>query len=243
MGLMARGRLTATDHVVEWAFTDRYVGSSRPPFEEDNLALHVEDTREHVLANRARLAESMDVDPDLVAAMTQVHGSEVMEANPGESPEADGIFTRSDGLLLLTQVADCVPILLAGDSGDIAAVHAGWRGVVARIAECAIDTLVERGSTRAGIRAWVGPAICPRCYEVSEEVRAQVAAVAPAAYADTRAGTPAVDVRAGVLEQLSRAGISAEVVGGCTFEDPGLYSYRRDGRTGRQAGVIVRRTR
>ncbi len=243
MGLMARGHRNVADHVVEWAFTDRYAGSSGSPFDADNLALHVDDDRGHVMENRARLADAMDVEPGQVAAMTQIHGCEVVEAHPGEAPEADGIFTRDDGLLLLTQVADCVPILLAGDSGDIAAVHAGWRGVVAGIAERAVDILVERGSRRSHIHAWVGPAICPRCYEVSEDVQAQVAAVTPAAYAQTAAGTPAVDVRAGVHEQLTRAGVSVEFIGGCTFEDSGLYSYRRDGRTGRQAGAIVRRAR
>lgn len=238
---MARGHRIVADFVVEWAFTDRYGGNSLPPFDADNLALHVDDDRVPVMENRARLAESMNVNPGRIAAMTQVHGSDVVEAFPGKAPEADGIWTNEEGLLLLTQVADCVPILLAGDSGDIAAVHAGWRGVVAGVAERAIETLIERGSQPTHIHAWVGPAICPRCYEVSEDVRSQVVAVAPAAYAQTATGTPAVDVRAGVLEQLTRAGVSVEVIGGCTFEDPGLYSYRRNGRTGRQAGAIIRR--
>jgi hypothetical protein len=91
------------------------------------------------------------------------------------------------------------------------------------------------------VHAWIGPAICPACYEVSEEVRDEVAAVAPAAFARTRTGTPAVDVRAGVAEQLLARGISAEIVGGCTFESDELYSFRRDAVTGRQAGVIVLR--
>jgi YfiH family protein len=241
MGLSARGQRRFADYEVQWAFTDRYDGGSSPPFASDNLAVHVGDDVAVVQANRVRLAQAMEVPADRVAAMTQVHGSLVVPAHPGAAPEADGIFTSENDLLLLTQVADCVPIVLAGDGGDIAAVHAGWRGVVAGISEQAVQTLIDRGAKRESLIAWVGPAICARCYEVGEDVREQVAAVAPTAFATTASGTPAVDVRAGVLEQLTNAGVATEVIGGCTFEDQGLYSYRRDGQTGRQAGVIVRR--
>jgi polyphenol oxidase len=241
MGLSARGQQRFADFQVQWAFTDRYGGESSPPFESDNLAVHVGDDPAVVQTNRTRLAQAMEVPADRVAAMTQVHGSLVVPAQLGMVPEADGMYTSENDLLLLTQVADCVPILLAGDGGDIAAVHAGWRGVVAGISEQAVQTLIDRGAKRDSLIAWIGPAICARCYEVGEEVREQVATVTPSAFAVTASGTPAVDVRAGVLEQLTNAGVATEVIGGCTFEDPGLYSYRREGQTGRQAGVIVRR--
>ena len=243
MGLYARGRRNFANFEVEWAFTDRYDGLSLPPFESDNMALHVGDDPTCVLANRLRLSQAMGVPGERVAAMTQVHGALVVLAQPEGAPEADGIYTCENDLLLLTQVADCVPILLAGDSGDIAAVHAGWRGVVAGVSEQAVETLIDRGSTRSSIHAWIGPSICAGCYEVGNDVRDQVAAVVPAAFAVTAVGTPAVDVRAGVLAQLTQAGVTAEAVGGCTFEDPAFYSYRREGQTGRQAGVIVRRTK
>jgi copper oxidase (laccase) domain-containing protein len=87
--------------------------------------------------------------------------------------------------------------------------------------------------------AAIGPAACGRCYEVPAEMRDEVAAVVPAAYSTTSRGTPGLDIRAGVAEQLASAGVaSAAVDPRCTIEDPGLFSYRRDGRTGRFAGYV-----
>lgn len=256
MGVLARGRVlfdaaaTTDDRPpvrpieVEWVFTDRTGGRSAPPFDGSNLGTHVGDEPDAVAANRELLADALGVDSASLITMEQVHGRDVAVINAPFAPQdapvrADAVITSRPGLVLVTQVADCVPVLLASPEGLVGAVHSGWRGVVAGVVDAAVDALVEQGAQVHTVRAWIGPAICPGCYEVGEQVRAQVAAVAPAAFAQTRWGTAAVDVVAGVAEQLTRRGISVETIEACTAEDDRLFSYRRDGRTGRQAGAIM----
>jgi len=95
----------------------------------------------------------------------------------------------------------------------------------------------EAGAAR--LVAWVGPHVCGGCYEVPEEMRAEVSALVPAAYAETTWGTPALDIGAGVRAQLAATGVEVVDVGGCTREDPLLHSYRRDGAAaGRLAGLV-----
>lgn len=238
MGVLARGRVTEGGRTAEWVFTDRTGGVSTGPFAELNLGGSVGDDPQSVADNRRAVAEMVGCSG--LALVRQVHGRDVaiVREIPAEPPPADAIITDRVGLAIAVQVADCVPVLLADLAGGrVAAVHAGWRGVVADVVGAALQQLAPAGP----VHAWVGPAICPSCYEVSAEVRDEVADQVPEAAATTRAGTPAVDVRAGVLAQLRRHGIEGELVGGCTFEDPHLYSYRRDTTTGRQAGVIVLR--
>ncbi|MFI5101184.1 MAG: laccase domain-containing protein, partial [Actinomycetes bacterium] len=80
--------------------------------------------------------------------------------------------------------------------------------------------------------------VCPACYEVPELMRADIAAVAPAAWSTSRTGTAALDLRAGLAGVLGAAGVTVERVGPCTAESPDHFSYRRDGTTGRCAGVV-----
>lgn len=239
MAVLARGLVEGDGpFAAEWVFTDRRDGSSAGEYAELNVGASVGDDPVAVDANRSRIAGYLGAES--LALVRQVHGRDVarLEAPPASPPDADAIVTAVPGLPIAVQTADCVPVLLADlQGGQVAAVHAGWRGVVAGVVDAAIDVLEPAGH----LRAWIGPAICPGCYEVGEEVRAQVAAVAPEAFATTRAGTAAVDVRAAVAAQLTRRGVAAEFVGGCTFEDPLLYSYRREPVTGRQAAVIVLR--
>ena len=240
MAVLARGIAEDADFAAEWVFTDRRDGVSVGVYASQNFGGKVGDEPDAVARNRAVIAGY--VGADAVAIMHQVHGREVvrLESVPADPPSADASITRVAGLPLATQVADCVPILLADlAGGQVAAVHAGWRGVAADVVGAALDQLAPPGR----VHAWIGPAICPGCYEVSAEVRDEVATSVPAAAAVTRQGTPAVDLRAGVLAQLARYGVSGELVGGCTFESPLLYSFRRDAVTGRQVGVIVLRER
>ena len=88
------------------------------------------------------------------------------------------------------------------------------------------------------ISAWLGPSICGSCYEVPEQLREEVAEVAPAAWSSTSWGTPALDLPAGVRAQLAEEGVTVEYSGECTLENDSLYSYRRDSRTGRFAGLV-----
>ncbi|MFM1966962.1 MAG: hypothetical protein RL134_2687 [Actinomycetota bacterium] len=244
MAVVARGRAEGapTDRggafAAEWIFTDRLGGASVGDFASLNVGGSVGDDPAAVASNRALIAGSLGA--DALALVHQVHGRDVVRlaAPAAQPPAADAVVTEVVGLPVAVQTADCVPVLLADlVGGQVAAVHAGWRGVVADVVGATIEEMAAPGP----VLAWVGPAICPGCYEVSDEVRSEIAAVVPEAYAQTRIGTPAVDVRAGVLAQLARHGITGELVGGCTFEDPDLYSYRRDQVTGRQAGAIVLR--
>ena len=248
MGIRARGRIDTAAGPVVWAFTDRTGGASPGPYAGANLAVHTGDDPDVVAVNRAALVDALGAQG--LQAMEQVHGRDVAVIAAGQmldpaldpAPVADALVTDAVGIALLTQVADCVPLLLADvATGRVAAVHSGWRGVVAGVVDAAVDAMAV--ADPATMRAWIGPAICPGCYEVGEEVRDRVSSIAPAAHAVTRRGTAAVDVRAGVAEQLAARGVPAaaiELIPGCTAEDPSLYSYRRDGVTGRQAGAIVR---
>ncbi|WP_257210747.1 polyphenol oxidase family protein [Actinomyces ruminis] len=138
-------------------------------------------------------------------------------------------------------VADCLPLLLAGADGTVvAAVHAGRRGFLADIVPAVVAALVAAGAEPDGIHAAIGPSICGACYEVSAELRAEAAAHEPACACTTRWGTPGINLAAGVTAQLERAGVRHILdVHRCTYEQPDLYSYRRDGVTGRQAGIVL----
>jgi YfiH family protein len=141
---------------------------------------------------------------------------------------------------LAVMVADCVPIVLVGntDAGApvLAVAHAGRPGVASSVVPATVAKM--RGLGANAISAWLGPSICGRCYEVPAGLRAEVAAVVPATASETSWGTPALDLPAGVRSQLSEAGVVVEYSGGCTLEDEGLFSYRRDARTGRFAGLV-----
>lgn len=141
-------------------------------------------------------------------------------------------------------VADCVPILLADvAAGVVAAVHAGRAGMAAGVVAAACGRLARDGATQ--LRAAVGPCVSVANYEVPAELRAQVTRVVPAAWGVTAAGTPALDLRAGVHSQLRDCGVAEIVdVEACTVSDERFYSHRRAtaqgaGTTGRFAGVIV----
>ncbi len=173
--------------------------------------------------------------------MRQVHGADVAvvdERAEAEPPEADALVTRAPGVVLVVRVADCVPVLLADvERGVVGAAHAGRPGLVAGVVPATVAAMRDLGA--AEITAWVGPHVCGACYEVPEQMRADVAAVVPEAYAETSWGTPAVDVGAGVRAQLAAAGVEIVDASRCTREDEDLYSYRRQGEeSGRLAGLV-----
>ena len=231
------------------AVTDRYGGSSPVPYDELNLGTHVGDDPAHVGFNRWLLGERLAVRPDHVVFMQQVHGTDVavVDGPPVAGhplPEADALVTTREGLALVVLVADCAPVLLAGTRDDGAGVvgvaHAGRRGMAGGIVAATVASMQNHGVDPAGIVALVGPTICGRCYEVPESLQAEVAEIEPAARSTSRSGTPALDVRAGIVAQLRAAGVaSVDVDLTCTAESSALYSHRRDGVTGRFAGIAV----
>ncbi|WP_406836896.1 peptidoglycan editing factor PgeF [Streptomyces sp. AHU1] len=227
-----------------FAFTDRWGGVSAVPYEELNLGGAVGDDPDAVRANRELAAKELGIDPERVVWMNQVHGPDVavVEAPWGASeiPAVDAVVTTRRGLALAVLTADCTPVLLADPvAGVAAAAHAGRPGMVAGVVPAAVRAMVELGADPARIVARTGPAVCGRCYEVPGAMRAEVAAVEPAAYAETSWGTPAVDVTAGVHAQLERLGVrDRERSPVCTLESGDHFSYRRDRTTGRLAGYV-----
>jgi YfiH family protein len=225
--------------------TDRVGGVSAAPFDTLNLATHVGDDPQAVATNRAHLAAFAEVPPDRLVVLAAVSGGPVAVVENGHRPEVtdvEALVTTQPGLALAVIAADCVPVLLADDhAGVVGVAHAGRRGVGARITTQAVDAMVGLSARPENLRAWIGPAICGRCYEVGDDVAAQVTASAPVAAATTSWGTTALDLPAAVAAELAAAGVT-EVTRDprCTAEDPLLFSYRRDGRTGRQACLIVR---
>ncbi|POX52203.1 peptidoglycan editing factor PgeF [Streptomyces sp. Ru71] len=227
-----------------FAFTDRWGGVSAVPYEELNLGGAVGDDPAAVTANRELAAKSLGLDAARVVWMNQVHGDAVAVVDEpwGERPvpEVDAIVTTRRGLALAVLTADCTPVLLADPvAGVAAAAHAGRPGMVAGVVPAALRAMMDLGADPSRIVARTGPAVCGRCYEVPEEMRAEVSAVEPAAYAETSWGTPALDVSAGVHAQLERLGVrDREQSAVCTRESRDHFSYRRDRTTGRLAGYV-----
>ena len=223
--------------------TDRRGGRSASPFDSFNLATHVGDAPADVAANRERLARELGVPANRLVWMTQVHGNGVAVIEDAvENPVADvdALVTATPGLVLCVLVADCVPVLLADPvAGVVAAVHAGREGVHRGVVPAALAAMTRLGSRPEDVEALLGPAVCGADYEVPAAMQAEVARVAPAAAVRTRKGTPGLDLRAGIAESLTRAGVRQVVHDPrCTVEDRFLFSHRRDGVTGRQAALV-----
>ena len=219
-------------------FTTRDGGVSDGAYAELNLGRHVGDAEASVAENRRRLAEQLGI--ERVVFMRQVHGRAVAVVDDGtrdDVGDVDALVSVSPGVALGVLVADCVPILVVGARGA-AAVHAGRRGVHADVVGAAIEQL--RALDAGRLRAYIGPAICGRCYEVPAAMQTDVVADVPETHSTTRRDTPALDLKAGVAAQLRRAGVAHITVDpACTAGDPRYFSHRRDGVTGRFAGVAV----
>jgi YfiH family protein len=168
------------------AVTDRSSGVSTGAYAGLNLGGHVGDDPEAVSRNRDALAERLGRP---VAYMDQCHGAgvAVIDSVPEVAPTCDALVTASPDLALAVLVADCVPVLLAGE-GVVAAVHAGRPGLVAGVVPAAVAAM--RGLGADTIDAVVGPSVCGRCYEVPEAMRSDVAAVVPVAATVSWSGTP-----------------------------------------------------
>jgi YfiH family protein len=224
--LLLRHRLEG-DLVIEVAFT----GSS----------LDVGDRAEPAVreAALARVAAETGATPVL---MHQVHGTDAVfvdDPRTSSPVSCDAIYTAQTGVALLARAADCVPLLLAdAHTGWIAAVHAGRNGLAGGVVPATVRALRDRGARPD--TAWIGPHVCGSCYEVPEEMQAEVAGLVPEAASTTSWGTPALDLGAGVHAQLGEAGVdSVHDTGICTLEDADWPSHRRDGASAtRFAGLI-----
>lgn len=229
---------------VRWVATSRVGGVSAPPFDELNLATHVGDDPDAVGANRAQLAQHLGLQAASVAVLTAEHGARVLRvAHGGPLPLADAAVTTHEGVGLLALAADCAPVVLAdADAGVIAAVHCGWRGLVAGVVPAAVREMRLLGATR--ISAVIGPTICPNCYPVGPDcVDAIATALPPSIVSIACVGTreqPRVDVAGAVRALLLSEDVEVTSVEACTAEHSDLYSHRRDGRTGRHGMIVAR---
>ncbi|TDW94044.1 hypothetical protein EV137_1343 [Kribbella pratensis] len=227
---------------VRFAFTDRFGGASKPPYGELNLGSASGPDVDGVIANFGLIASEFGVPAENVVRVSQVHGRDVHVVRPGDDlptrpmPKADGLVTTRSDVVLAVRAADCLPVLLSGD-GVIGAAHSGRKGMYVGIVPATVDAMQELGAST--ITAVLGPYACGNCYEVPDEMRAEVAERVPASYSETSWGTPAIDVAAGVKAQLAELGVEVVDATACTIESENLYSYRREGpESGRMAGLI-----
>ncbi|WP_281707288.1 peptidoglycan editing factor PgeF [Corynebacterium argentoratense] len=229
------------DRPVRKVFTSRRGGVSAVPYDSFNLGDNVGDDPQAVAANRARLAEVLGL--QRLVWMEQMHTNTVTVVDSStDNPVAatDAIVTTERGLGLCVLVADCTPVLLSDhDAGVVAAVHAGRLGARNGIVARTVDTMVGLGANPEKIHALLGPAVSGERYELPEAMARDVDNHLPGSYCTTLKGTPGVDIRAGLAYQLYTKGVSnIDINPRCTIEDPEFFSHRREGVTGRQAGVI-----
>jgi polyphenol oxidase len=247
-GALLRPDWPAPAGVMACSTLRRGAGISLPPFDHFNLGARCGDHAAAVAANRAALRELAGL-PSAPRWLAQVHGIAVhrcgAECEDGE-PEADAAITAEAGVVLAVLTADCLPLLFCSEDGnEIAAAHAGWRGLAGGVLEATVREFslpVER------YLAWLGPAAGPQAYEVGDEVRAAFVDVdrgAAAAFAPTRPGHWFCDLYALARRRLQELGLQRIHGGGfCTISDPArFFSHRRDGRSGRMASLIWRRAR
>ncbi|HEX5706366.1 MAG TPA: peptidoglycan editing factor PgeF, partial [Pyrinomonadaceae bacterium] len=244
-------------------FSTRGGGRSNFPENSLNLAGFSDDAAENIYENRRRFLNLLGgADAWTLAACWQVHGVDVRvvgdaaDARSREESEqtyCDALATRSPGVLVGVKTADCVPVLL-GDAvtGACAAVHAGWRGTLARIVARTLVRMEEEFGTRArDVCAAIGPAARGCCYEVGPEVVEAFTSEFERGrewFAPTSDGRALADLHRANRAQLEEAGVaprSIHVAPLCTICRPDLFfSYRRDrplyGRTGRLLSVIGR---
>ncbi len=218
-------------------------GSSCAPFDDFNLGARCGDADVAVAENRAQLISKHAL-PSPPRWLRQVHGTHVI-IDPGfDEPEADAAVTRIADTALAILTADCLPVVFAaGDGSEIAAAHAGWRGLAGGILE---ETVAQMQTSPDRIMAWLGPAAGPQAYEVGQEVFdtfVECDARDAEAFQPTRPGHWLVDLYALARRRLASVGVSA-VVGGdlCTISDAHrFFSHRRDQRSGRMATIVYRR--
>jgi YfiH family protein len=215
-------------------FTDRHGGKSQGAYSSLNLGDHVGDSLADVLSNR----QFVEAQHGRVQFMNQVHGDRIaiIEEVSDQPPTADALITGIPGITLAVMVADCIPLILTSRE-VVAAVHVGRRGLVNQVALKTIEVMREMGG--ADISATIGPAICGSCYEVSADVHQEVISDFPLADSRTSTGSLALDLTRALTGTLESVGVSIKPLPSrCTVEDRDLFSYRRDGVTGRQAGLV-----
>lgn len=221
------------------AISTRTGGVSLPPFASNNFGLHVGDNPDCVQENRRLLQQSLDR-VHAIQWLDQVHGIDVVPASEAPAlPKADACFSRERGLACAVMTADCLPVLFyALDGSQVAAAHAGWRGLAGGIL---LETL-NAFPVNCLVGAYLGPAIGQSAFEVGPEVRAAFPWASASCFLAGQGDRYYANLYQLAREQLTKAGVR-QIEGGeyCTFtEGERFYSYRRDGQTGRMVSLIWR---
>lgn len=219
--------------------TTRLGGVSQGPWNSLNLGDASGDQVAAVRENRARFELAL---PGPAGWLRQVHGRQVVrrESCLDNTPEADAVVGSTPGLPCTVLTADCLPVLLCTRTGDqVAAVHAGWRGLVAGVLQASLQAM---DAEPALIMAWLGPGISQAAYQVDGEMRQQVLESCPeSAPLFVQDGQRWRADLFGLARQVLQASGVDQIYGGqhCTHGDPQrFFSYRRDGATGRMATTI-----
>lgn len=167
--------------------------------------------------------------PSKLHFLKQVHGATAVKAPFPAGTEGDAVITRTPGVICAVKTADCLPILVSNQSGtEIAAIHAGWKGLAAGIIEATFAKLESPGHQ---CLAWIGPAICQSHFEVGPEVREAFVSKNPAWTCAFHPGAPGkfqgnLPLIAEMI--LKDLGVTIHQSGLCTYEDLAFPSYRRD---------------
>ena len=222
--------------------TEREGGESCGQYASLNLADHVGDSADSVMANRRALVLRLNLSSEPLW-LEQVHGPDVLDLDAESPGRADGAVTSTLERVCAVLTADCVPVLLAARDGSrVGAAHAGWRGLAAGVLTAAVARMQRRP---AALQAWLGPAIGPLSYEIGADVRNTFVGADPnckAHFAPTRPGHWHADLYGLARASLAQAGVTA-VYGGshCTFSEPErFFSHRREAPCGRMATLIWR---
>jgi len=228
---------------VQAAVTTRAGGVSVGARSSLNLADHVGDDPAAVQLNRQKLAAALQL-PSAPRWLIQVHGTDIVQADDSLAPvPADAAWTQTVGIVCAVLTADCLPVLLTDRAGSqVAAIHAGWRGMCDGIIERSVSRFLAAGIAAGDILAWLGPAISSANYEVDAPVRDAFVhrdAGFATSFAATRPGHWQFDLYAAATRILASLGV-ARISGGdyCTHADQRLFSYRRERDCGRQATLI-----
>jgi YfiH family protein len=238
---------------IRHGFFTRTGGVSEGIYRGLNTGTGSNDDSAKVAENRRRVATWMGVAPEHLLSAFQVHSPDVIVATgpfSGARPKADAIVTDRPGLAIGASSADCGPILFADSQARVVgAAHAGWKGAFTGVLENTVHAMERLGARRERIVAVLGPSISAKNYEVGPEFIHRFTEAAPnnAEYfaANGKAGHALFDLNRYTLDRLTQAGVKAEALNRCTYEDEDLfYSYRRTTHRkepdyGRHLSVIV----
>ena len=201
-----------------------------------NLGMHVGDDEQRVIANRKKLKSELNLAHE-PAWLEQVHSTNVVSADATISSTADGAYSKKQQTACVVMTADCLPLLLTNVAGDqVAAIHAGWRGMANGIIEKAV-ALFDCPPTE--VLAWAGPCIGPRNFEIGDEVKVQLGGP-ESAYKNIKNNKLLANLYVLCGARLSALGVlNYSHSEACTYsDDQRFFSYRRDGQCGRMATLI-----